>query len=179
MSSSALNSMVVGWEPGSIGPSGLSKSIQRETLPVARSSSATVDPFQRLHQALVPTLFATTVYGNALGTNRLRLRSNDFCICPELTSRSTTLSERLLATRRRSPSGVGNTAKPAGYGGAVPTGVLRTPNATSFPSASRCGGILMKRSGVTCPTANLYTAIPLPVLFGFSPLGSVIEPIDA
>src|SRR5882724_4757716 len=178
MSSFALNSMVVGWEPGSIGPSGLSKSIQRVTLPVARSSSATAEPFQSLHQALVPALFAITVYGNALGTNRLRLRSNDFCICPELTSRSTTLSEMLLATSRRSPVDPGNITRPAGYGSAVPVVVLRTPNATCFPAARRCGGILMKRSGVTWPTANLYTAMPLPVLFGWAPVGSVIEPID-
>jgi hypothetical protein len=39
------------------------------------------------------------------------------------------------------------------------------------------GGILMKRSGVICPSANLYTAMPLPVLFGFWPVGSVMEPI--
>src|SRR5208337_5321226 len=110
---------------------------------------------------------------------RFLLRSNDCRILPELGSRTMALSERLLAMSRRSPLGPERTASPAGYGSAVPAGVLRTPNATSLPPAIGWGAILMKRSGVTCPAANLYTAMPLPVLFGFSPVGSVIEPIEA
>jgi len=43
----------------------------------------------------------------------------------------------------------------APYGSAVPAAVLRRPNATSLPSAIGWGAILMKRSGVTCPSANL------------------------
>src|SRR5882672_5880174 len=134
-----------------MGSPGFCRLIQRSILPVSKFSSATEEPFHRLHHAFVPALLAMTVYGKALGTNRLRLTSKDCWSWPELTSRSTTLSERLLATSRRCP---------VGYGGAVPGGVFRIPNATSFPAASPCGGILMNRSFATCPAENLYTAIP-------------------
>src|SRR6266446_8698456 len=127
--------MVVGCAPGARGSWGCHSSIQRATLPVSRLSSATAEEFQRLTHALVPALLAITEYGYALGMKRLRLRSNDCTILPELVSSTMALSERLLAMSRRSPLGPGRTATPAGYGSAVPAEVLRTPNATSFPSA--------------------------------------------
>src|ERR1700674_1384265 len=179
MSSSGLSSIAVGCELDPMESCVFVSSIHRATLPVWRLSSARLSPFHKLTQAFVPALLAITVYGYALGMKRSRLRSNDCEILPEPVSRTMALSERLLAMRRRSPLGPLRTASPAGYGSAVPAGVLRTPNATSFPSAMGWGAILMKRSGVTCPSANLYTAMPLPVLFGFSPVGSVIEPIEA
>ena len=47
------------------------------------------------------------------------------------------------------------TARPAGYGIAVPAAVLRTPKATFLPAAMVCGAIFRKRSGVTLPFSNL------------------------
>src|SRR5882672_10218974 len=97
-----------------IGSEGFVRSIQRTTLFVSRFSSATAEPFHKLAHALVPALFAITVYGYAVGMKRLRLRSKDCWISPELISSNTTLSERLLAMSSRSPFGPGNTANPAG-----------------------------------------------------------------
>src|SRR5215469_13428104 len=58
-----LKSIAVGCEPGASGSSiGLSL-IQCATLPLVRSSSATCEAFQRLHQARRPSRVATTVYG--------------------------------------------------------------------------------------------------------------------
>src|ERR1700739_2357359 len=88
---------------------------QRRTSPVSRFNSATAEPFHKLHQALVPALLAITVYGYSVGTYWLRLRSNAFRIWPEAASSSTTLSERMLAMSRPSPTTLpGRIASPAG-----------------------------------------------------------------
>src|SRR5271166_3626623 len=116
--------MVVGCTPGTTGSEECHSSIRRATLPFFRSNSATAESFHKLTPALVAALLATTVYGYAVGTYLLTLTSKVFRIFPELTSSSTTLSERLFATSIRSPLAERNTAKPAGYGDEVDAGIL-------------------------------------------------------
>src|SRR4029077_12960430 len=89
------------------------------------------------------------------------------------------LSERLLATRSWSPDLPGTTVRPAGYGRAVPLGVLKSAWETHFPSASFCRGILITRRGAILPASKEKTAMALPVLPGFSPVGSVMDPREA
>src|SRR5258708_25512069 len=91
--------MAVGCEPGAIGSFGSSSLIHLTTFPLMRSSSATCEAFHRLHQARLPSRVATTVYGNDDGTRAPTLRSKLCRTLPFARSSSTTLSDRLLATR--------------------------------------------------------------------------------
>src|ERR1700676_3316808 len=147
--------MAVGCEPGAMGSSGCFNRIQRTTLPALRSSSATREEFHKLHQALRPSRVDITVYGNEDGIRSLLLTSKRWRTLPLAESRSTTLSERLLATRSLSLPPAEISAKPAGYEIAVPAAVFCKPNATFFPAASVCGSIGMNRSGVTLPSIKL------------------------
>src|SRR5436853_3102446 len=155
MSSLRSRSIAVGCELGATESEGRQSSIRRFTVPFLRSNSATAEPFHKLTHALVPARLAMTVYGYAAGMYLLVLISKDFKIRPELTSSRTTLSERLFATSRRSPSLELKTASPAGYAGAVSAGFLPVLRVMIFPLDICCAGIVMKRSGATSPSENL------------------------
>src|SRR5208282_5780873 len=115
------NSIAAGCGLGAVASSCFHRPIRvdRDTSPVFRSNSTIAELFHKLTHALVPALLAITVYGYSAGmyrlaSNFLRRRAKDFSILPEMTSSSTTLSERLLAISRRSPRAPGSTANPAG-----------------------------------------------------------------
>src|SRR5579864_8498686 len=109
--------------------------IHRLTFPLVRSSSAICDAFHRLHHARRPSFVATHVYGYDDGTRSLVLKSKFCSTFPVAASSSTTLSERLFATRSLSwpPSEI--SAIPAGYGIAICGGAF-SPTPSSLPVRS-------------------------------------------
>ncbi len=155
MLSSGLSRSAVGCEPAARGSSGCFSLIQRATLPLARSSSATCDAFHKLHQALRPLRVATHVYGNDDGIRSLVLRSKLCKMFPVAGSSSTALSDRLFAIRSLSWPSLAINVIPAGYGMAVRGAVFCRPMETVFPAASGCGAIGMNRSGATLPAEKV------------------------
>src|SRR4029077_13398238 len=129
--SSGLKSSAVGWEPGASGSSGRFSVIFLTTVFPVRSSSATCDAFHKLHQARRASRVATQVYGKDDGTKLPVLRSKVCKILSVVGSSTTTLSERLLATRSLSRPASVITANPAGYGIAVCGGAFK-PTACFF-----------------------------------------------
>src|SRR5581483_3520333 len=177
--SSGLSNSAVGCEPAAVFDLGSSSGIQRLTLPALRSSSATRDAFHSEHQARLPSRLTMTAYGKAAGTIAPVLRSNRCKTRPLSPSSNSALSARLLATSRRSPCPDEKAASPAGKGTAVPFGALDEILAARLPCASGGGAMERNRSCAMRPSANEYTATPLPVFPFFAPLGSLTDAMEA
>ena len=164
--------------PAQAGRQAASNLIQRATLPLVKSNSATRDAFHRLHHPRRPSFVATHVYGYDDGTRSLVLRSKRLQHFSRRGIEQHRVVRKIIRNQKLVLAPIGTSAKPAGYGIAVWGGAFN-PTASFFPVDSGCGAIGMKRSGATFPAAKPYTAIPFPVLPAFAPVGSVNEPIDA